>query len=173
MVIVVPDKVLVALVGAAGSGKSTFAENYFLSTEIVSSDGCRAMVCDNPDNQEVSKDAFELLYHIIHKRLKNRRTTVIDATNVARRIRRHILGIAGRYGVENVIAVVFDVPRNVCVERNRKRTRRVETDVISRQIRRLHATLDGITGEGFSQVYILYSTENVVIRHMEESEETR
>ena len=43
----VPELGLIVLVGASGSGKSTFAHRPFASTEVVSSDQCRALVADD------------------------------------------------------------------------------------------------------------------------------
>ena len=43
----IPELSLVLLVGASGSGKSTFAHTHFLETEVVSSDFCRGLVSDD------------------------------------------------------------------------------------------------------------------------------
>ncbi|MCC7245190.1 MAG: AAA family ATPase, partial [Saprospiraceae bacterium] len=82
MKINIPELSLVVLIGASGSGKSSFAGKHFKKTEILSSDECRAWVSDDENNQSVSKDAFDVLYYIAGKRLKNGLLTVIDATNV-------------------------------------------------------------------------------------------
>ena len=78
----IPDFALVVLIGATGSGKSTFAARHFAATEIVSSDRCRALVCDDETDQSITADAFELVRAIAEKRLEHRRLAVIDATNV-------------------------------------------------------------------------------------------
>ena len=78
----IPDFALVVLIGATGSGKSTFAAKHFLPTEIVSSDRCRALVSDSETDQGVTDDAFDLVREIAGKRLKQRKLAVIDATNV-------------------------------------------------------------------------------------------
>jgi protein phosphatase len=54
----IPDFALVVLVGATGSGKSSFAAREFLATEIVSSDLCRALVSDDETDQTVTSEAF-------------------------------------------------------------------------------------------------------------------
>ena len=48
----IPELSLVVLMGASGSGKSTFARTHFKPTEIVSSDVCRGIVSDDENNQD-------------------------------------------------------------------------------------------------------------------------
>jgi protein phosphatase len=55
---------LVAMIGASGCGKSTFARTHFKATEIVSSDFCRGLVSDDGNDQSATNDAFELLHFI-------------------------------------------------------------------------------------------------------------
>lgn len=40
----IPDFALIVLIGATGSGKSSFAARHFRPTEIISSDYCRGLV---------------------------------------------------------------------------------------------------------------------------------
>ncbi|MEG4811864.1 AAA family ATPase, partial [Microcoleus sp. F8-D1] len=82
MKITFPELSLVVLIGASGSGKSTFARQHFLPTEIISSDYCRGLVSDDENNQAATADAFEVLHLIAAKRLAAGKLTVIDATNV-------------------------------------------------------------------------------------------
>ena len=82
MKISIPELSLVILIGPSGCGKSTFARKHFLSTEIVSSDVCRALVADDENDQTATGDAFDLLHEIVRKRLARGRLTVVDATNV-------------------------------------------------------------------------------------------
>ena len=62
MKITLTELSLVVLIGASGSGKSTFARQHFLPTEIISSDYCRGLVSDDENNQAVTADAFEVLH---------------------------------------------------------------------------------------------------------------
>lgn len=82
MRIELPEFSLILLAGPGSAGKTTFAGKHFLPTQVLSSDVFRGMVCDDENEQSVTKDAFELLYHAAGKRLERRRTTVIDATNL-------------------------------------------------------------------------------------------
>nr|WP_030651361.1 AAA family ATPase [Streptomyces lavendulae] len=78
----VTDLSLVVLIGATGSGKSTFARKHFKPTEVISSDYCRGLVCDDENDQSASRDAFDVLHYIAGKRLAAGRLTVVDATSL-------------------------------------------------------------------------------------------
>jgi predicted kinase len=152
--IFLPRNTLVVLCGPAGSGKSTFAARNFTATEVVSSDECRALVSDDPANQGVSRHAFDLLYFIIEKRLLLGRLTVADATNLDRLHRKELRKIA-RYFDFNTAAFVFKVPLEVCLARNKARSRVVPEDALRRQYEMLEATLGTIRREGFNYVFLL------------------
>ncbi|NBU28195.1 MAG: polynucleotide kinase-phosphatase, partial [Caulobacteraceae bacterium] len=113
----IPDFALVVLIGSTGSGKSTFAAQHFLPTEVISSDWCRALVSDDEANQDVSADAFDLVREIAGKRLKHRKLTVIDATNVRAADRKAWVELARKWHALPV-AIVIDPGVEVCVARN-------------------------------------------------------
>jgi protein phosphatase len=118
----IPELSLVVLVGAAGSGKSTFAARQFRPSEVLESDAFRAMVADDPADQLASPDAFEVLHLVAAKRLARRRLTVVDATNLQAHARRPLRELAGRYHCA-LVAIVFDLPEEVCQQWNRRRGR--------------------------------------------------
>jgi len=64
MKITIPELSLVVLIGASGSGKSSFARKHFKATEVLSSDFCRGLVSDDENDQGAYKDAFEVLHYI-------------------------------------------------------------------------------------------------------------
>ncbi len=78
----IPELSFVVLIGASGSGKSTFARKHFKPTEVLSSDFCRELVSDDENDQTATKEAFDILHFIAAKRLAAGRLTVADATNV-------------------------------------------------------------------------------------------
>ena len=53
-----PDPALVVLVGASGSGKSTWAAQRYRAEEVVSSDALRGVVGSGPHDLDASADAF-------------------------------------------------------------------------------------------------------------------
>ncbi|MCX7108656.1 MAG: AAA family ATPase [Proteobacteria bacterium] len=154
MQIVLPELALVLLMGPSGAGKSTFARCHFLPTEVISSDQCRAMVCDDENEQSVNADAFEILHLLAAKRLKAGRFTVIDATNVQPEARKTLLKLARHYH-SPTIAIVLDMPLWLCLERNAVRQDRTLSDSVIRNHRgQLQGSLQGLAKEGFRQIHI-------------------
>lgn len=149
------------LVGPSGAGKSTFAARYFLPTQIVSSDACRAMICDDEESLAATRDAFQLVHLIVAKRLIRGKLTVVDATNVHMRARRPLLEIARKFYCP-VVVIVFDLPEAVCQERNLKRPGRVsDPEVVTRQARQMRRLLGLLKQEGYQSMYFLHSCEEV------------
>jgi protein phosphatase len=143
------------LIGPSGAGKSTFAARHFLPTEAISSDHCRALICDDASAQHVNAEAFGLVHHITRLRLSLGRFTVIDATNLQYRARRPFLRLARRFGVP-VVALVFDVSLTTCQIQNRNRVARVvPEEVLQQHARELEQTLRRLPIEGYVQVYAL------------------
>src|SRR5258708_6124325 len=58
---------LIVLCEMAGAGKSTFARQHFQPTQVVSSDPCRALICDSERNPLVDPDTFVIFHFIVHK----------------------------------------------------------------------------------------------------------
>jgi protein phosphatase len=151
----VPRRGLVVIVGVSGSGKSRFAARRFLPTEVLSSDRFRAMISDDEADQSVSAAAFELLYLVARRRLEADRLAVVDATNVTAEARERLLALA-REAEAPAVAVVLDVPVEVCLRNNEARaSRRVEPEVIARQAEALELSREGLDREGFARVYVL------------------
>jgi protein phosphatase len=158
----VTDLSLVVLVGASGSGKSTFARRHFRATEVISSDFCRGLVSDDENDQSATRDAFDVLHYIAGKRLAAGRRTVVDATSVQSDARRALIDLARAHDVLP-IAVVLDVPEEVCAARNAARTDRADMPrrVIARHIRELRRSLRQLEREGFRKVHVLRGVEEI------------
>jgi protein phosphatase len=159
--ITLPDPSLVALMGASGSGKSTFAARHFKPTEVISSDECRGLVSDDQNDMGATDAAFEVLHLIAAKRLEAGKLTVVDATNVELQARQPLLELAWASHVPPV-AIAFDLPEELCLERNAARPdRQVRAEVIRRQRSELRRSLEGLEREGFRPAYVLRTPEDV------------
>ncbi len=161
MLIAIPDPSLVLLIGPSGSGKSTFAKRHFQPTEVLSSDFCRSLVCDDESNQAATDDAFELLHLILSKRLNRRRTTVIDATNVQASSREKLSAFA-RHADIPLVAIVFSLPEEILQFRNQSRTQRqVPTQVIQQQRAAMAESIGCLYSEGFHSIFSIHTLQEL------------
>jgi protein phosphatase len=157
----IPEPALVLLIGPSGSGKSTFANAHFTANEVISSDALRAMLADDPADQEASAEAFRILSLLANGRLKRRLTTVIDATNLRAANRKNFTQLASRYGIRTV-AIAFDLPVELYNENNSRRPDRVvKTDVVADQVERMRETMPELLDENFGAVYVFRSLDEV------------
>jgi predicted kinase/tetratricopeptide (TPR) repeat protein len=158
--VVIPDPCLVVLVGASGCGKTTFAQRHFKSSEVVSSDRCRELICDNQNDQTATAPAFDVLNTIATKRLALRRLTVIDATSVQPQHRASLIDLAQAHQVP-AVAIVLDLSEELCLERNSARGRVVPKEAVRKQVASLHSSLDSLAAEGFDRVYVFKKAEAI------------
>lgn len=161
LILEIPDPSLVVLVGPSGAGKSKFAARHFLPTEVVSSDFCRALVSDDENNMAATPAAFRVLHSIAGERLQSRRLTVIDATSVDPDSRKPLVALARKHGCPSV-AIVLDMPEEICIERNKGRSERhLDNRVIRQQSVQMKRSTENLQAEGFHSVYRLESVEAV------------
>lgn len=156
-----PTDALVLLIGPAASGKSTYAARSFRPSAVLSSDALRAAVSDDPADQSASADAFRALHLLAQARLRRGLLTVVDATNLETSSRAPLLALARRFG-RPAVALVFDTPLEVCLERNERRIdRRVPEAVVRRHFARSARTLAALQGEGYALIHRVNGVEVV------------
>ena len=157
-VLVVPTRGLVLLVGAAGSGKSTFARRHFAATEILSSDAFRALISDDEADQTTTGPAFDILSRVLALRLRRGRLSVVDATNATPGDRSTLLRLAAA-ARRPAVAIVLDLPVEVALARNALRDGRVVDEQVIRRhaaaVRRTLAQPERLLAEGFATVHVL------------------
>jgi predicted kinase len=142
--------VVVLAIGLPGSGKSSWFKRH--SIRPLSSDLLRELLFDNADEQRFQDLIFSNLRSMLKARLIARRpTNYVDATNLTPHDRQSWIKLAKDYRYD-VQAVYFDVPVEVCLERNQRRQRVVPEDVMRRFASKLRApTFE----EGFSKITVV------------------
>jgi alkanesulfonate monooxygenase SsuD/methylene tetrahydromethanopterin reductase-like flavin-dependent oxidoreductase (luciferase family)/predicted kinase len=149
-----PDPALVVLVGAAGSGKSTWAHERYRRAEVVSSDDLRGIVGSGPADLDASSDAFDLLERIVSARLTRRLTTVVDTLGLDTERRLAWRDAARAAGLPAVV-VVIETPGEECRRRNALRDRPVPARALAEQVRRAAVARDLVPGEGWDRVEVV------------------
>ncbi len=145
-----PKGTVILAIGLPGSGKSSWFKRHNITP--LSSDMLRVLLFDDAHEQRFQDLVFSNLRSMLKARLIARRPlNYVDATNLTPHERHSWIRLAKDYGYE-VQAVFFDVPVEVCLERNRRRERVVDEDVL----RRMAAKLKPPTfEEGFSKVTVV------------------
>lgn len=162
--IILPQRVLIVLCGPAGAGKSTFAHTFveqhkhqgYRTTSIVSSDYCRALLCDDETNQQVNRDTFDLFYHLINKRMFYGRLTIADSTALQKDARQRLLELAARHHYYTCL-FVFNMALETCMQydQHQARGRIVGEKVIVYHLGLLQRALEAIPQEDWQQVHML------------------
>ncbi len=139
--------VTVLAIGLPGSGKSSWFKRNNITP--LSSDLLRGLLFDDPNEQRFQDLVFSNLRSLLRARMVARRPmNYVDATNLSPHERQGWIKLAHDYGYE-VHAVFFDVPLEVCLERNQKRQRVVAEDVMRRMASKLRPpTFE----EGFTKI---------------------
>ena len=138
------------LVGLPGSGKSSYLQERGIPA--LSSDAVRLLLSDDETDQTIHRKVFATLRYLLKQRLAiGRRLTYIDATHLTHWERRPYLKLAEIYNCK-AEAIFFDVPLDVCRERNRRRNRVVPEDVMERMAVKLAPPT---VEEGFDRVVVV------------------
>jgi predicted kinase len=141
---------IVITVGLPGSGKSTYLAK--LGVNAISSDAIRQLLADDPTDQTIHPKVFATIRYLLRQRLAiGRPMSYVDATHLTVEERRPYVEIARWYGCD-LEAMFFNVPADVCRERNRARNRIVPDEAIELMLAKL---VPPTIEEGFSQVDII------------------
>ncbi len=145
-----PKGAVVLSIGLPGSGKSTWFKRHNILP--LSSDMVRILLFDDVTEQRYQDLVFSTLRTMLRARLLARRPwNYLDATNLSAHERRSWIKLAHDFGYE-AHAVFFDVPPEVCIERNQRRERNVPEDVMQRMATKLRPPK---FEEGFAKITVV------------------
>jgi predicted kinase len=142
---------VIVLCGPAGCGKSTFASKHFKPTQVISSDSCRALVCDDERDQRYQGQTFALLNFLVSQRLSINRLCVVDSTALTPAARKGLLDLARKHQVRAEV-FLFNIPIEKCLERDRLRDQAVGSKVIQAQFELFKQVRTLIGSEAFDQI---------------------
>jgi predicted kinase len=138
---------VVLAIGLPGSGKTTWFKRRGVTP--LSSDMLRSILFDDITEQRYQGLVFSTLRSLLRARLIAKMPwNYVDATNLSAHERRQWIKVAKSFGYE-AQAVFFDVPLEVCMERNSRRERTVSDDVMRKMAERLRPPS---FKEGFSKI---------------------
>jgi predicted kinase len=141
---------VVLAIGLPGSGKTTWFGRRGITP--LSSDLLRTILFDDVEEQRYQGLVFSTLRSLLRARLIARMPmNYVDATNLSTHERRQWIKMAKSFGYE-VQAVFFDVPLEVCLERNRQRDRSVSEEVMRRMAEKLKPP---VFEEGFEKITVV------------------
>jgi predicted kinase len=146
---------LTLLVGLPASGKSTYARERLAndSTIILSSDELRKELLGDENCQENNEFVFKTLYKRAKENLQNGKNVVIDATNINLKARRSALSQFEKMPIRRE-AIVFATPFELCIERDKERSRTVGEAVIKKFLYRFEIPMKY---EGFDVIRFVKS----------------
>jgi len=145
-----PKGYVVLAIGLPGSGKTTWFQRRGVTP--LSSDLLRNILFDDVEEQRYQGLVFSTLRSLLRARLIAKMPwNYVDATNLSIHERRQWIKMSQSFGYE-VHGVFFDVPLEVCLERNRSRDRMVSEEVMRKMAEKLKPP---VFEEGFAKITVV------------------
>jgi predicted kinase len=146
------------MVGAPGSGKSTFAGKLVLreNANIVCGDSIRKELYGDSSVQGNWVEIHDKIEEYVAEAAARGLPVVLDGTHYLASYRKEAIALLNSYGYDKVEAVVVNPTLATCLARNFKRKRNVPDYVIKEMYQKLQTSLKSIDKEPFHRITYVY-----------------
>jgi predicted kinase len=140
------------VVGAPGSGKSTYAARLAEreNAVIISGDQIRAELYGDANIQGEWMVIQDRIENLIEENVG--KVLIMDGTHYRAKYRKDVIALLQSYGYHDIRAIVVNPSLEICLKQNAARARNVPELVIEKMHSALQASLRGVDTEGFSVV---------------------
>lgn len=146
---------LILLIGLPGSGKSFLARQLVAECpyrQLISTDAIRAKIFGDESIQGPWILVWQEVQRQFQQAVRVTSEAIYDATNAERSARREALALARKTGFQRLSGVWLDVPVDICLQRNRQRSRQVPDEVIWRMNKKL-CSCPPTLADGFDELF--------------------
>jgi predicted kinase len=133
-----PTFELMIVVGAPGSGKTTHIQTLYPHIKVLSMDDERKRLCGDMSDMSRNQEAYDNCFTEFVKVMKAHESVIWDATSVSRKLRKRLIDVARQHGAI-VSIVMFDLPLELILERNRNRERVVPESIVIDYYKRIQS----------------------------------
>jgi predicted kinase len=144
------------LVGAPGSGKSTYARKLSETEDavIISGDDIRQELYGSAEVQGNWVEIHDRIEALVAENCH--RSIVLDGTHYRKDYRSEAISLLRSYGYQTVEAIVMDASIATCLSRNFQRTRNVPDYIVKSMHEKLQTSLNTIFTENFDRIQFVY-----------------
>ena len=144
------------MVGAPGSGKSTFASELAESENafVISGDDIRAELYGSADIQGNWVEIQDRIEELVSEACGM--PVILDGTHYRASYRKEAIALLKSYGYTKIEAGVVNPTVETCLKRNASRTRKVPEHVIRTMHEKLNASLKNIYNESFDRINFIF-----------------
>ena len=144
------------MVGAPGSGKTTYAKELADSKNavVISGDDVRAELYGSADIQGNWSEIWERIDELVSESCGM--SIILDGTHCRKDYRAEAFALLKSYGYERIEAIVMETTLATCLARNFKRDRNVPDYIVKQMHSDLQQSLKTITDEDFDSFNFIY-----------------
>jgi predicted kinase len=142
-------------IGIPGCGKTTILKPLAGEKGLlyINADDLREEVTGDPADHSKDRLVWKKLYQKIEDGLKDK-GVVVDVTNTKKRDRRQMVDYLKQNGTDKITGYWVKAPLDACLRRNKRRSRVVPGEALSKMQRRLELNPPSVA-EGFDELKII------------------